>query len=156
MRLPLTIALSLLVAGGTAFAGANPDVAGAKTLHDYVLTMDKVKRFSTAIDAMGAAVASDPALRAEGTKMSSEPDKTLADVEAKLDHHPRVFAYYAKQGLTKVDVAVLPIALMDACTVAQMPQIAAKMADRVSDAQIVFCKAHIAELKKFRFFSGGE
>ena len=132
-------------------AAKNDDPAGAKTLHDYALSMDKVKRYGAAMEAWQAAGATDPALKAESEKMSGEPDATLADVEAKFDRHTRVYAFFAKQGLSKLDAAVMPIALMDAVTVVQMPQIGPKMADRVSENQIAFCKAHMAELKSIPF-----
>ena len=132
-------------------AEAADDPAGAKALHDYTLSMDKVKRYGAAMEAWQAGGAADPSLRTEGEKMSGEPDATLADVEAKFDRHPRIYAFFAKQGLSKLDAAALPIALMDAGTVAQMPQIAPKMADRVSDSQIAFFKAHMAELKAMKF-----
>src|SRR5579862_5219190 len=147
--------LALLLAG-SAQAAKNDDPAGAKALHDYTLSMDKAKRYEAAMEAWQAAGSADPALKAEGEKMSGEPDATLAEVEAKFDRHPRVFVFFAKQGLSKLDAAALPIVLIDAGTVAQMPQIAPKMADRVSDSQVAFFKAHSAELKSLKFMSGGE
>jgi len=134
-------------------AAKDDDPAGAKALHDYTLSMDKVKRYEAAMESLQAAGGADPSLKTEGEKMSEEPDRTLADIEAKFDRHPRVYALYAKQGLSKLDAAALPIALMDAITVVQMPQIGPKMADRVSDAQLAFCKAHMAELKATKFMN---
>lgn len=146
------VALVLMVAV-SAEAAKNDDPAGAKALHDYALSMDKVKRYGTAMEAWQSAGSADPTLKAEGEKMSGEPDSTLADVEAKFDRHPRVYAFFAKQGLSKLDAAALPIALMDAMTVVQTPQIGPKMADRVSDSQLVFCKTHMVELKSMPFLS---
>ena len=137
-------------------AAQDNDPAGAKALHDYALSMDKVKRYDAAMESWQAASKADPALKAEGDRMSDEPDKTLADIEAKFDRHPRVYAFFARQGLSKLDAAALPLALMDAMTVAQMPQIGPKMADRVSQTQIAFCKAHMAELKAMKFLAGNE
>lgn len=149
-------ALAIVLAVSAAQAGKTDDAAGAAALKSYTLSMDKVKRYAAAMDAMQGAGKADSSLKAEGDKMSNEPDRTLADVEAKFAHHPRLFAFFAKQGLSTHDAATLPIALMDACTVVQMPQIGPKMADRVSDSQIAFCKLHLAELKTMKFFSGEE
>ncbi|HEY1612924.1 MAG TPA: hypothetical protein VGF97_04410 [Rhizomicrobium sp.] len=149
--------LAIIAAGALASAAAAADdPATDRTLHDYVLTMDKVNHFSAAMDAFDVASKSDPSLKAEGDAMSSEPDATLAQVEAKFDHHPRVFAFYAKQGLSKADAAVLPIALMDACTAVQYPQVAAKMASRIAPSQVAFCKANLATLKAMKFFGASE
>ena len=141
------VAAFALMVAAPAGAAKNDDPAGAKALHDYTLSMDKVKRYDAAMDAWRAAGSSDPPLKAEGEKMSDEPDSTLADVEAKFDRHPRVYAFFARQGLSKLDAAALPIVLMDAITVVQMPQVGPKMTDRVSDAQLAFCRTHMAELK---------
>lgn len=131
------------------------DPAGEKAMHDYVLTMPKVKAYDAATNAADAAMKADPSLKAELDKSDNEPDKTIADLRAKMDHHPRIFAFYAKQGLSKDDAILTPLSLMSACTVAQYPQIAAKMASSVSASQIAFCKANLPALKKMRFFAGG-
>ena len=138
-----------------AYADGAGDPAGIRMLHDYPLTMDKVKHFDAAITSFRAASKSDPSLMAEGEKMGTEPQGTLADVIAIFDRHPRVYAFYARQGLAKTDAAALPIALMDACMVVQHPQIASRMAGRVSPSQTEFCKVHLAELKTMKFFSRG-
>ena len=123
-------------------------------MHDYVLTMPKVKAFSAATDAANAAMKADPSLKAEADKSDNEPDKTIADLRAKFDHHPRLYAFYARQGLSKDEAILLPLSLMGACTVAQYPQIAPKLASTVSPGQIAFCKENMAELKNYKFFSG--
>lgn len=150
------VAAFAVLAATAAPAAQDSDPAGARALHDYTLSMDKVKRYETAMESLEAAGKANPALKAESEKMGDEPDKTLADIEAKFDRHPRIFAFFARQGFSKFDAAVLPLALMDALTVAQMPQIAPKMADRVSPTQIAFCKTHLAELKATRFLYGEE
>lgn len=152
-------AIGLLVAGWISFlpaiAAEMHDPAGEKAMHDYVLTMPKVKAYDAASSAAMAAMKSDPSLKAEADKSGNEPDKTFADIKAKFMHHPRLAAFYARQGLTVDDAVLVPLTLMGACTVAQYPQIAAKMADTVSPGQIAFCKQNMATLKTLKFFSGG-
>ena len=156
MKFPVTIAFSLSVmAAGTALAGTNADVEGAKALRGYVLTMDKVKHFGAAVQAAGAAMNSDPSLKAEAHQIGGGPQATLAQIETNLKNHPRVMAFYARQGLNELDAIAIPITLIGACMAAQAPQLAAKMANRVSDAQIAFCKAHLAELRQMHFVNGG-
>ncbi|HEY3639274.1 MAG TPA: hypothetical protein VGK90_14090 [Rhizomicrobium sp.] len=150
------VCAAVFVSTCTAIAASVDDPAGDKALHDYVLTMDKVKQYEAASTATAAAAASDPSIKAESDKMATEPEKTFADVLVKLDRHARLYAFFAKQGLSKTDAVALPIALMDACSAVEYPQIAAKLASRISQSQIAFCKAHQPELKSMKFFSGGE
>jgi hypothetical protein len=137
-----------------AFA-AHDDPAGDKALHDYVLTMPKVKSYEAATEALEAAVKKDPALQSEAEKSGDEPDATIADIRAKLDHHPKLFAFYANEGLSKDDAVLLPLTLINGVSVVQYPQIAEKMQAVVSPDQIAFCKAHLEELQKMKFFQGG-
>ena len=148
--LQLGCAVGLFVAGA-AHAAGDITAEDNKMLHNYVLTMPKVKAYEAATENMMAAGKSDPSLQAEGERMSSEPDKTLTDVRAKFAHHPRLYAFYAKQGLSMDDAMLIPLTLMSACTVVQYPQIGAKMADSVSGSQIAFCKQNTAALKAMKF-----
>jgi hypothetical protein len=148
---------ALLLAAMPARAAGQVSSVDDKMLHDYVLTMSKVKAYEKATESMMAPSKTDPSLKTEGDKASDEPDKTFTDIEAKFAHHPRLYAFYAKQGLSMDDAILLPLSLMGACTVVQYPQIAAKMADSVSPAQIAFCKQNMATLKSTKFFNhGGE
>jgi hypothetical protein len=114
-----------------------------------------VKAFGAANDALAAAASSDQILMAESEKMDSEPDKTFADMKAKIAHHPRLYAFFSKQGLSMDDVVLVPLTLISACSVAQYPEIAAKMAESVSPAQIKFCKDNMAALSAMSFFNSG-
>ena len=131
------------------------DPAGDKAMHDYVLTMPKVKAYDAATNALMAAAKANPSLKAEGEAMNKEPDKTFADLKAKIAHHPHYYAFFSKQGLSVDDTVLVPITLLSACSVVQYPQIAASMADTVSPSQITFCKQNMAQLKAMKFFSGG-
>src|SRR5690348_4454071 len=80
-----------LVASLPAQAAGQISSADDKALHDYVLTMAKVKAYEAATKNLGAAMKADPAVKAEEEKASDEPDKTLADVKAKFTRHPRFY-----------------------------------------------------------------
>src|SRR5262249_36515303 len=71
-----------------AMAAGAQDPAGEKAMHDYVLTMSKVKAYDAASSAATAAMKADSSLKAEADKSSNEPDKTFADIKAKFMHHP--------------------------------------------------------------------
>ncbi|HEV2562133.1 MAG TPA: hypothetical protein VGT78_08310 [Rhizomicrobium sp.] len=146
---------AIAISATPAFARKSSDPAGDKAMHDYVLTMPKVKAYDAATNALMASAKSDPSLKAEGEAMNKEPDKTFADLKAKIAHHPHYYAFFSKQGLSVDDTVLVPITLMSACSVVQYPQIAASMADTVSPSQITFCKQNMAQLKAMKFFNGG-
>ena len=139
---------------GGAAAAENGDPAGAKVLHAYVLTMDKVKRFDAATRAFEAAAKGDKGLQADGRSMSTEPQLTFADIVSKFRRHSRVYAFYEKQQLSPLDAAALPLVLSYACMANRYPQIAAKVADHTSAAQIAFCKMHMSEIDALKTFGG--
>jgi hypothetical protein len=141
-----------VVLGHAARAAVNGDPAGARILHDYVLTMDKVKHYDDATAAFEAAAKNDPRLQADGRSMMTEPQRTFADIVAKFKRHPRLYAFYAKAGLTPFDTAAVPIALSYACLANRYPELAAKMADHTSATQISFCKAHMDEINALKTF----
>lgn len=135
-------------------SAAHEDPAGDKAMHDYVLTMPKVKAYETATEALDAAIKKDSALQSEVEKSEDEPDATIAQIRAKLDHHPKLFAFYAAEGLNKDDAVLLPLTLINGVSVVQYPQLEEKMKAVVSPDQIAFCKANLEELKKMKFFQG--
>jgi hypothetical protein len=146
--------MAALLIAGPVVGAESKDPAGDTAMREYVLTMPKVKAYEAATEALEMATDRDPSLKDEAEKMDNEPDKTYADLKAKIAHHPRFYAFFSKQGLSMDDVVLVPLTLISACSVAQIPQIAAKMADRVSPAQVAFCKDNMATLKAMPFFNG--
>ncbi len=145
MKLALR-ALILLSLASTAFAA---DPAGEKALHDYVLTMPKVKAYAAATEALQAASAKNAALKTEVDSDNGASD-TLAQQVAIYERHPKVYAFYSAQGLGKQEAVLVGQAVQGACSVAAYPQLAAKMAATVSPSQVAFCKANLPELRKMK------
>lgn len=143
----------LLLTCGAALAG-DLDAASEKTLHDYVLTMPKVRAYEAAHVALMAAAAHDATLKADYEAAGAEQTKTMADEVAKMTHHPRTYAFFAKQGLSKDDAIILPMALMGGCMVVQYPEAAKGLAAQTSPQQAIFCKQNKADLSKMTFFKG--
>ena len=139
-------ALIFLSLVGTAFAA---DPAGEKALHDYVLTMQKVKAYAAAAEALEVASTSNPGLKAE-IDSDSEATDTLAQQVAMFDRHPKVYAFYSARGLSKQEAVLVGQAVQGACSVAAYPQLAAKMAATVSPSQVAFCKANLPELRALK------
>jgi hypothetical protein len=154
LRLIAFAALAVLVSG-TAFADADLSPADKKSMHDYTLSMDKVKAMQAAMDDFNAQAAKDPSLKAQ-TKSVGDDSKSIADMEGKLQSYPRVVTIYSRHGITVHDAVVMPFVLMYAGTAAAYPAAAAKIADETSPAQIAFFKTHEAEIKKMRWLYGGQ
>jgi hypothetical protein len=155
-RTLILAAAAVLFAAVSAVAAEKPDKdPGYKIMHDYVLTMPKVKAYDTAYGALTtAAKAGDPSLKADLAAASSENDQTIAATIDKMTKHPRLYAFFQKQGLSKMEASLLPLILMDACTAAQYPSMIPQLADRMTPAQADFCKTNMATIKTMHFFSG--
>src|SRR5258707_11347119 len=106
-----------------ALAAHAPPDPNAHVMKDYVMTMPKLKAYETAYEALVVAAKADPSLKADVDAASSENDPTIADTIAKMDHHPRVYAFFQRQGLSKTEAALVPIIVMDACSAVQYPQL---------------------------------
>ena len=144
---------ALVLAAAPALAGTGND-PGGRVLHDFVLTMPKLQAYDRGYKALIVAAKADPSLKADSEAMSSEQDPTVADTIAKMDRHPRVYAFFQKQGLGKPEAALLPIVLMNACMAVQYPAVARQMADMIAPAQVDFCKANGAAIRTLSFFGG--
>lgn len=147
------LAAAVLFTTPVAAAHRPPD-PGAHLMKDYVLTMPKLKAYDAAYLALVTAAKTDAALKADVEAASNEHDPTIADTIAKMDHHPRVYAFFQKLGLSKMEAALLPLIVLDACTAVQYPQMLQTMGDMVSAGQADFCKANQASIKTLHFFNG--
>jgi hypothetical protein len=146
-------ALALLIAATPALAGNDND-PGYKILHDYVLTLPRLKAYDAAYGALTTAAKTDAALKADLAAASGENDQTVAATVGKMDHHPRVYAFFQKQGLSKAEASLIPIILMNACMGVQYPAVLAKMGNMVAAGQVDFCKTNMAAVKQLHFFGG--
>jgi hypothetical protein len=136
-----------LVLGATLPAQAgNISPADAKTLHDYTLSMDKVKAMQAAQDDIGK----DPSLK----NQSLNGAHSIAQMQAMIGGNPRLISVYSRHGLSAADVVLMPLTLMSAGVAAEYPSAAAKLSDRTSPAQIAFFKAHEKELKATKWLYG--
>jgi hypothetical protein len=153
-RALLSAAFAVLFVAVPAMAG-DISPADKRVLLTYTLTMPKVKAFEVSVVALHAAEAKDPSLKADYAAASSEHTNDMNGEFAKMDHHPRVFAFFAKNGLTKQDAILIPLTLMGACIVVQYPSVAAGLADQTSPAQVSFCKTNQTALYAMNFMKGG-
>jgi hypothetical protein len=153
MKALAVAAAALALFAAPALAKDAPD-PNDHLLRDTVLTMPKLKAYEAAYTALTTAAKGDKSLAADIAAASAEHDPTIADTIAKMDHHPRVYAFFQKQGIGKQDAALVPIVVMEACTAVQYPEVIKGMADTLSPAQVDFCKANGTAIKALHVFNG--
>lgn len=76
----LACAALFVLVSGTAYAAGDLAPADKKAMHDYTLSMDKVKAMQAAMDEFNAAAAKDPTLKAQ-TKSVGDDSKSIAEME---------------------------------------------------------------------------
>jgi hypothetical protein len=106
----------VLVLSGSALAGGTT-AADQKKVHDYVLTIDKVKAFYAATDALMAALPENPTLTAEYEDLQREANLgkgSLAHDTANLEAHPHVFAFYSDHGLSAEELELISLSMITA------------------------------------------
>ena len=149
----LVCAAVFAVASAAAQASGDLSPADNKALHDYTLSMDKVKAMQAAMDDYKAAAAKDPSLKSQTKDIGNEA-QSVAQMEAKFQTNARLMAIYSRRGITAADAVLMPLTLMSASVAAQYPSAAAKLTAQTSQQQVDFVKAHSAELKKMAWLYG--
>ncbi|HEY2070966.1 MAG TPA: hypothetical protein VGG48_15530 [Rhizomicrobium sp.] len=124
--------------------------ADSKAMHDYSLSMDKIKGMQGAVDDFKMA---SPAMKQQ-QKAIGDSSKSIAEMITKVNAAPQIMAIYRKHGLNANDAVLMPFVLMYAGMCVQYPSAASSLAQQTSPAQIAFYKAHQAELQKLNFLSG--
>jgi hypothetical protein len=142
------LALCFATAAWAGGGGLTP--ADNKAMHDYVLSMDKIKAMDAAQMELAHSMAGDPALKKQLKDVGSSA-KTIADMENRMSAVPIAMAIYKKHGLTAHDAVVMPFVLLYAGTAVTYPAAAPKIAAQTSQTQIAFFRQHQAELRKIGF-----
>jgi len=137
-----------LVVGAAAAGGLLPE--DLQRLHDYALSMDKVKAMQAAVD---EAKPTQQKMTEQGRGIDRNAH-SLTEMEANLKAIPPLYVAYTRHGLTAEDAVLMLFVLMDAGMVAAYPSAAAKFATRTSPAQIAFYKEHEQELKAMPWLYG--
>ena len=140
------LVFALLIAFAPAAQAQDFSAADKAALKTYVLTAAKVNGFIAGSTALAAAVKMSDALAADTADMENQPSDTLGQLRANVSGHPRVFAYYQRQGLSVDDAVLLPLVLFSAGAAAEFP---GQLADVVSPAQVAFVKANAALMERF-------
>src|SRR5260370_27517178 len=97
--------LALAQGAGHPDKGPNPD---EPAIHDYVLTMDKIKKYADVTKRLEAAAKSDPALAAAMKKIEEADDYNLYKA-AMLEKSPRLAAALNSSDITARDFVLTPL-----------------------------------------------
>ncbi|MGH6871652.1 MAG: hypothetical protein ACREHE_09105 [Rhizomicrobium sp.] len=150
-RLALAAAFTVL-SFGTAMAGNDLSPADSKAMHDYALSMDKVKAMGAAMDDFQALGKTDPAFK--NAKPVGNDSKSLAEMESRIAANPKMMGVLKKHGLSAHDMAIMPFVLMYAGMCVEYPSAAPKLAQQTSPAQIAFYRQHRNEMKAMKWLNG--
>jgi hypothetical protein len=78
------------------------------TIRAYALTPGKLTAYIEATSALAAAAKANRMLAAEVEQVETSQTESLAESRAAFASHPRVFAFYQRQGLTVDDTVLIP------------------------------------------------
>jgi hypothetical protein len=132
------LAFALLIAFSPAARAADFSPADNAAIRAYVLTAAKVNGFIEGTTALARAKNTDPALAMELEGIDADLG-SLAQLRAEVNAHPRILAYYQRQGLSADDMVLLPIVMVYAAIAAEFPEGAGNM---VAPAQVNFVRAN--------------
>jgi hypothetical protein len=149
----VTAAALFAVCSIPATAGSDISPADKKALHDYTLSMDKVKGMGAAMADLHKAGAGDSSLAAQA-KAIGDTSKSVGEMIGRVNANPKLMAICRAHGLSAADFVLMPFALMYAGMAVAYPSAAGKLADETSPAQIAFYKQNQAALTSMPWLSG--
>ena len=129
--------------GPASDARLQPDQAA---IRDYVLTMDKVKRYARLLRTIEASK-KDLVLRREVEALRSEvAGKSLTETVTTLERFPKISNMIRAAGLTPRDYVLLPMTILSSGMAMYVEQQGGKRPPYVNPANIKFIKEHEAEI----------
>lgn len=154
----MAAAVAAAICAGSSLAGSAPARAEAPdpdmaALRGYALSLDKVEHYAAASKTLRKDVETKPDVAGDVQSMQHEPQATLADINAMMGRHPKVYAYFQREGLSLRDTVMLPLALRAAMLAVESPT-PEQFAGAVNPEQIAFARQHKQELEKL-FGDGG-
>lgn len=140
----------LLAQAGKKDDGSNPD---EPAIHDYILTMPKIQKYSDVVKKLNEAGKSDPAMVAEMKKIS-DTDVPNVQKGAMIDKSPRLSAFLKANGVTGRDLVLLPIVALTAALATTAQDMKAQVPEFVNPANVQFVRDHKAEMEKYKVMGG--
>src|ERR1700730_1409238 len=128
--------------------GPNPD---EPAIHDYVLTMDKIKKYADVARRLEAAAKSDPALAAEMKKIE-EADVYNVDKAAMIEKSPRGAAALTRNGISPRDFVLTPMTAFTAAIGIAAEDAKKQPPAYINPTNIKFVRDHKDQLEKLNLF----
>jgi hypothetical protein len=140
--------LTLAQGAGHPDKGPNPD---EPAIHDYVLTMNKIKKYADVAKRLEAAAKSDPAIAAEMKKIE-DADVYNVDKAAMMEKSPRVAAALKSNDITARDFVLTPMTAFTAAIGIAAEDAKKQPPAYVNPTNIKFVRDHKEELEKLNLF----
>jgi hypothetical protein len=140
--------LALAQGAGHPDKGPNPD---EPAIHDYVLTMDKIKKYADVTKRLEAAAKSDPAMAAEMKKIE-EADVYNVDKAAVMEKSPRLAAALHSYDITARDFVLTPLTAFTAAIGIAAEDAKKQPPAYINPPNIKFVRDHKEELEKLNLF----
>jgi hypothetical protein len=122
-------------------------------IHDFILTMAKVEKFSEVAKKMNETGNSDPVTVAEMKKIS-ESDTFNVNKAAMLEKSPHLAAFLKANGTTPKEFIFTPMTVVTAALATAAQDMKARAPEFVNPANIQFVRDHKAELEKYNLMGG--
>ena len=140
--------LTLAQGAGHPDKGPNPD---EPAIHDYVLTMDKIKKYAEVAKRLEAAAKSDPAMAAEMKKIE-EADVYNVDKAAMMEKSPQLAAALSRHDITARDFVLTPLTAFTAAIGIAAEDAKKEPPAYINPTNIKFVRDHKEELEKLNLF----
>jgi len=128
--------------------GPNPD---EPAIHDYVLTMDKIKKYAEVAKRLEAAAKSDPAMDAEMKKIE-EADVYNVDKAAMMEKSPRLAAALNRSDITAREFVLTPLTAFTAAIGIAAEDAKKQPPAYINPSNIKFVRDHKEALEKLNLF----
>jgi hypothetical protein len=157
-RTALVCIAALLAIGAARAQKSDANDPDQKELHNYVLTMDKVKKIGSATHDMQEVARKHPEL----DRTSGDDAKGLSDLAAKLQKYPEAVSILSRNGLTAREYAVGFFTLIQASMAVGFKKSGAykeyppKMLQLVSRQNLDFVDQHFDEIRKLTNMGGDQ
>ncbi|MGD0792986.1 MAG: hypothetical protein ABR920_14565 [Terriglobales bacterium] len=149
MALVFLSSVALAQAKHAAAEEATPDDAA---IHDYLLTMDKAKKFAEVAKKIDAAAKADPVMAAEMKKLE-ETDAYNIQKAGLAEKSPHFAAFFRSNGTTARDFIFTPLVALSTAGAVAAEDAKQNPPAYVNPANIKFVREHKDELRKLNLFA---
>lgn len=139
----------------TAKHSANPPNPDEAAIHDYILTMDKVRNYAAVGKKLQVAASADPVMAAEMKKVE-DTDVPNVEKAALIEKSPHTAAFLKANGMIARDFVLIPMTVITAGIALSGQDGKGKPPAFVNPANIQFVREHRGELEKLDLFGSSD